>query len=146
MFDSFRLGSFLALITPLNTQIEVYKASKLPQFLNKSCLNFQCNLNSKTFHTLLWLSNHFIFFFISFHILTYFSIVLLILSLDSYVVGYLFLWFSHHIHFNFHASVIFFLFKEPSIFQGEPLVLANENATILCNSPSSINGLLPIFD
>jgi hypothetical protein len=24
--------------------------------------------------------------------------------------------------------------------------LANENATILCNSPSSINGLLPIFD
>jgi len=46
-------------------------------------------------------------------------------------------------HLNSYASErersprIVLPFKQPSIFQGEPLALVNENATILSNSPSS---------
>jgi hypothetical protein len=66
LFKSMGPCSLLTLITPfLSTQIEVYKVCKLPKLLDKSCLNFQDNPNSKASNTLLWLSNHFFFLFSS---------------------------------------------------------------------------------
>ncbi len=41
LFNNRGPGSPQSLITPLSTQIEVYKAYRLPKLLHKTCLNFQ---------------------------------------------------------------------------------------------------------
>jgi len=88
LFNNLGLGSPQSLITlSLNIQIEVYKACKLLKLLDKSCLNFQHNPNSKTSNTLLWLFNH---FFSSLHLISYSHLFLScppILSFSSCVVG-----------------------------------------------------------
>jgi hypothetical protein len=147
LFDNLGPSSLLVLtIFKKKTQTKVYKPCSLPWLLNKSCLNFQCNPNSKTSNTLLWLSNHILFsFFISFHILTYFFLVLLILSLDFCVVGYLspMVFTSHTSQFSCKCERKklqknkFAPSKNPPSSKVNLLPLANENATILSNFRSS---------
>ncbi len=145
MFDNLGHSSLLTLITlSLNTQIEVYKACRLPQLLNNSCLNSQRNPNSRTSNPLLWLFNH---TFFSLHFISYFH--LLFFYPFKFIIWFLCCWlpFFYGSHIT-HISISCKCEKEkPKIFLplwGTPpsskvslLPLANENATILYNFLSS---------